>query len=509
MRAANSIRIAEEKFRSIVESATEFAIITTDLEGNIDSWNSGAQRLLGYDESEVLGKHCGIFFTPEDNASEQPEAEMQDALVRGRGNDERWHVRKDGSRFWGSGYMMPLRDGAGEITGYLKMFRDMTRAKRAEEALKEADKRKDDFLAMLAHELRNPLASISNAATLLGVSTYKETITWASEAITRQTKYLNKLLEGLLDISRITKGKIRLQSELLDFARLLTNVIEGVRPMINERKLNVTLSIENAEIPIRGDSSRIEQILANLLTNAIKYTDNGGTIAITARKVDRAVVVIRDTGVGISSEMLNHIFEPFVQAEQTLDRSQGGLGIGLTLSQSLAKMHGGTISAKSGGLGHGSEFTISLPLADVSSSPEGVIRGQSSMPSETKLNVLVVDDNRDSADSLALLLRAFGYEASVVYDGPAAAQFAQKRSPDVILLDIGLPGMNGYEVAKQIRSDSKNNSMLLIAISGYGQETDRRRSEEAGFNHHLVKPVVFTELNALLAAHVQETEKAM
>lgn len=507
MQAVEAIREAEEKFRGIVESATEFAIVTTDLDGNLNSWNSGASRLLGFEESEVLGQHCRIFFTPEDNAQDKSEGEMRDALVHGRGNDERWHVRKDGSRFWGSGFMMPLRDNAGNIRGYLKIFRDMTRAKRAEEALKEADRRKDDFLAMLAHELRNPLAAISNASMLLKMPKDQQAMAWASEVITRQSKYLSRLLDDLHDVSRVTRRKIRLQKERVDLTQILGRAIEAVRPLIDEKKHRVSLAISPDEIAVVGDPVRIEQALVNVLTNAAKYTDDGGHISVTAQRSDTAIVAIKDTGIGIESDMMARIFEPFVQAEQSLDRSQGGLGIGLTLSRSLLELHGGTVSVKSEGLGRGSEFWISLPLADESSASERATITQSPVPPKKAYRILVVDDNHDSADSLSLLLRELGYKTIVAYDGPSAAKLASSEVPDAVLLDIGLPGIDGYEVARQVRRDEKGKSMLLVAISGYGQDEDRRRSREAGFDHHLVKPVDFNQLASLLSADIPSAVK--
>lgn len=362
---AESLRGSEEKFRGIVESATEFAIVTLDLEGRVSSWNSGAHRLLGYDAGEVLGKDCGIFFTPEDNASDRPEAEMRDALIDGRGTDERWHVKKNGTRFWGSGFMMPLRDDRGAIHGYLKIFRDMTRSHRAEEALKDASRKKDEFLAMLAHELRNPLAAISNAGALLLVSASEpETLSWVQEVISRQARYLSRLLDDLLDVSRITQGKIRLHEEFLDLSPLIAKAIESVRPIIEQKKHTVLFTVSPVEIPVFGDALRIEQILINLLVNAAKYTDERGRISVTAIRGTEAVVSIRDSGIGIAPEMLRHIFEPFTQVDTSLDRSSGGLGIGLTLAQSLVELHGGTLVAQSDGLGQGSEFVLTLPLAD-------------------------------------------------------------------------------------------------------------------------------------------------
>jgi len=367
--AAEKIRHADEKFRLIVESATEFAIFTTDLNGKVDSWNTGAARLLGYSEAEILGQDLRIFFTPEDNARDKPEAEMHDAVSWGCGNDERWHVMKDGSRFWASGLMMPFRDDAGTIRGYLKIFRDMTREKRSAEALQEADRRKDEFLAILSHELRNPVAAISNAAVLLGMSPGGNHLEWSRDVIERQTRHLARLLEDLLDVSRITQGKIRLKQERLDLAASLGRAVDVVRPQIEQKKQNLTLAISPEMILVWADATRVEQILVNLLTNAIKYTNEGGAIIVTAHCAKQAMVSVRDFGVGIEPEMLPRIFELFAQADGSLDRSQGGLGVGLTLARSLVEMHGGKIWAHSDGLDRGSEFTFTLPLAEPKQEP--------------------------------------------------------------------------------------------------------------------------------------------
>jgi PAS domain S-box-containing protein len=501
---AQSVRAVEEKFRGIVESATEFAIFTTDFEGVVNSWNSGATRLLGYEESEVIGKHCRILFTPEDNVTHQPEAEMRDALVKGSGNDERWHLKKNGERFWGSGLMMPLQDEAGNIHGYLKIFRDMTRAKRAEEALKDADRRKDEFLALLAHELRNPLAAISNAAAVLLMPGGDKALEWAQEVITRQSKSLSRLLDDLLDVSRVTKGKIRLRNERIDLAPIINKAIELVRPLIEEKKHSLTLTIAPGEIAVMGDALRIEQIFVNLLTNAAKYTDAGGSITITAHQSEEAIIIVRDNGVGIADDMLTYIFEPFVQADRSLDRSQGGLGIGLTLARSLVELHGGTITAKSDGPGKGSEFSIRLPLADANGNKTVSSSLPSRSPSTAKLRALVVDDNLDTAIGLAKILEIWGYEVRTSHDGISAIELARTQAPDAVLMDIGLPGLNGYEVAKRLRQDPNCGASMLIAISGYGQEEDRRLSKEAGFDHHFVKPVDYSSLKIVLSSLVQK-----
>jgi PAS domain S-box-containing protein len=498
-RALDAVREAEEKFRGIVESATEFAIFTTDLDGRIDSWNSGAKRLLGYDDSEAIGQDFRILFTQEDNATDQPEAEMRDALLWGSGNDERWHVRKDGGLFWGSGLTMPLRDEAGGIRGYLKIFRDMTAAKQAEDALKDADRRKDQFLAILAHEIRNPLAAIRNAALVMEMQGSEETLRWTQGVISRNSNHLSRLLEDLLDSSRVTQGKIQLRKERLDLNEVIRRAVESVKPLFEEKKHTFTLDAPAAKTIIEGDAARIEQILVNLLTNAAKYTDSGGDIRVALRRADKAIITVQDNGIGIAPDMVEQIFEPFAQVEKAIDRSQGGLGVGLTLARSLVELHGGTIEVKSAGVGQGSAFSFSLPLADeVTTEPAAP---DSRLACDRGLRILVVDDNRDSALGLARILEHWGYDVKTAHDGPSAIELARTDIPDVVLLDIGLPGLDGYQVAKRLKQDEALKAPKLIAISGYGQEEDRRRSREAGFDHHLVKPADLELLSTILSTY--------
>lgn len=490
--AALASREAEEKFRGIVESATGFAIFTTDLNGKVNSWNSGAAQLLGYEEAEVLGKDCRILFTPEDNATNQPESEMRDAVRAGKGNDERWHVKKDGSRFWGSGLMMPLRDDSGEVRGYLKIFRDMTRARLAEESLHEVHRRKDEFLAMLAHELRNPLAGICNAVALLSDADNR-IAEWAKQVITRQAGILSHLLDDLLDVVRVTQGKIRLQPKCLDLARVIRDAAETITPLAERKRQSLTLDTVASEIPVWGNAIRLEQVLTNLLTNAVKFTNSGGNISISTELAERVVVRVSDDGIGIEPAMLARIFQPFAQADRSLDRSQGGLGVGLALAKTLIELHGGSISAASQGRDQGSEFTVILPLAPNTSAGESQ-QNHPQAPPPPKLHILVVDDNYDSATSLSKILSTWGHKVTTVYDGPAALAAAETISPDFILMDIGLPGLSGYEVASQLRASHPDRNWSLIAVSGYGQPEDRRRSQAAGFDAHFVKPIDFAEL---------------
>jgi signal transduction histidine kinase len=373
-------------------------------------------------------------------------------------------------------------------------------AEREEQArsLREADRHKDEFLAMLAHELRNPLAAVNNAVTVLKLSSDEESRNWASDVVERQVRHLARLIDDLLDISRITSGKVRLRKEFIDAGTVLDQAVESARPLIDQRRHTLTVSIERGELPLHVDATRVGQIVLNLLTNAAKYTGDGGAIRLTARREGQRVAVsVRDNGMGIPPEKLPEMFRLFAQGDRSLARSEGGLGIGLTVVQKLAEMHGGTIEARSDGSGRGSEFVLRLPLARKPrvAQPE-VQRGEFAVGKGSR--ILVVDDNVDTALGMVRLLKMLGNEVIAVHSGPAAVEAARTFRPDFVLLDIGLPGMDGYQVASALRGDEAFKEAVIIAVSGYGQEEDRRRAQAAGFDHHMVKPVDFDSLVALL-----------
>jgi PAS domain S-box-containing protein len=499
-RAEEALRRSEEHRRLILESVKDYAIFTLDVRGRVSSWNPGAERVLGYAEDEIVGRPCAAIFTPEDVARGEPDAEIARAATEGRSEDERWHVRKDGTRFWAGGVVRPLLDEGGALRGFVKVMHDMTERKRAEEALREADRRKDDFLAMLAHELRNPLSAINNAIQLARRSVKVEHQEWAKDVIGQQVKHLARLIDDLLDVSRITRGKIQLRVEPHDAAAIVRGAVESVRPAFEARRHRLSVSVAAGPLPVEADATRMEQVFVNLLSNAAKYTEEGGRVAIDARREGPEVVVrVRDDGIGIEPEMLARIFEPFVQAEQAIDRSQGGLGVGLTLARRLVEMHGGTLAASSAGRGLGSEFTVRLPLSGAAAATPDAGDPRAGAADPQGPRVLIVDDNVESAECLATLLNMVGYDAQTAFDGRSALEAAMIDRPEIVLLDIGLPGMDGYELAATLRRDRRLEDALLIAITGYGQDEDRRRSAEAGFNHHLVKPVDVDALLELLA----------
>jgi signal transduction histidine kinase/DNA-binding response OmpR family regulator len=369
--------------------------------------------------------------------------------------------------------------------------------------VQEADRRKNEFLAMLAHELRNPLAPIRNAVEILRLYAPNHSeLNKIRDMLQRQVQQLVRLVDDLLDISRITRGKIRLQTEPVDAVEVAARAVETCRPLLDARRHELTVSLPPEPLPVQADPVRLAQVLGNLLNNAAKYTKEGGHIWLTAeRQAGEVVLRVRDTGIGIPAEILGSVFDLFTQADRSLDRSDGGLGIGLTLVRRLVEMHGGSVQVFSAGPNQGSEFVVRLPAltGPLPVSANGVSHHPGKHPSH---RVLVVDDNVDVADSLVLVLRGAGHEVQVAHDGSAALATAETFGPEVVLLDIGLPEMNGYEVARRLRERLAGKNMLLVALTGYGQKEDQRRSHEAGFDQHLVKPVDPEGLLGMLASFV-------
>lgn len=368
----------------------------------------------------------------------------------------------------------------------------------------EQDRRKNEFLAMLSHELRNPLAPITNAVHVMQTNdSDAKRHDWAREVIGRQVKQLARLVDDLLDVSRITQGKIELKLEAVDVAEVVAVAVETVRPLIDAQEHALSVLLPEQPMRIRGDFARLAQVLANLLNNAAKYTDRKGRISLTAEQEGSEVVFrVRDSGIGIPAAAVTTIFDLFTQVDQTLDRSQGGLGIGLTLVKRLVEMQGGHVAAFSAGKNLGSEFTVRLPALPVdqriAAGRRAAERYVASSPDE--FGVLIVDDNRDAADSMAMLLKMEGYDVRVAYDGPQALTAVGASRPDVVLLDIGLPGMDGFQVAQRVRAEPDNSAIVIVAVSGYGQEEHRSRSSQVGCDHHLVKPIEPAVVSELLAS---------
>jgi PAS domain S-box-containing protein len=492
------LRQSEERFRLLVDGVKDYAIFMLDSDGNVVSWNTGAESIKGYKASEIIGKHFSTFYSPEDIARKWPEHELAVARVEGRFEDEGWRVRKDGSRFWANVIIATLYDNEQRVRGFAKVTRDLTTRRRIE-ALEERDRQMNEFLAMLAHELRNPLASIVNALGLMR-SKPGEDQAEIRAVLERQTTLLARIVDDLLDVSRITRGKIALKKEIVDMNRVVARTLESCRPLIDAHKHMVELQLADEELPVDADSTRLSQVVLNLISNAVKYTTEGGHITIAVRREDgEAVLRVHDTGIGIAPELLPKVFDLFVQGDRSLDRTEGGLGIGLTLVRRLVEMHGGSVSASSGGSGEGSEFLVRLPLA----LGRGVARGPAKeAPSRpvTRRRLLVVDDNRDFADTLGALFETMGHDVRIAYNGTDALSAAAEYRPDAVFLDIGLPGRNGYEVARMLRSSPELAGLTLVAFTGYGRSEDRRRVREAGFDYHLVKPAEAAELAKIVDA---------
>ena len=367
---------------------------------------------------------------------------------------------------------------------------------------RDSDRRKEEFLATLAHELRNPLAPILNAVHIMKLkSGDPSTLERMRDMVEQQVHHLSRLVDDLLDVSRITRGKIQLRTQLIDLTSIATLAADNARPMIERRRQELTLKLPAGPVRLEADPTRIEQVLVNLLSNASKYTDPAGSILMAVgRQGDDVSVSVRDNGIGIAPEVLPRVFDMFTQADHSLDRSQGGLGIGLTLVRNLVQLHGGKVEAHSEGLGRGSEFVIRLPAApdDLVGEPAAIVGDPP--PRGESLRVLIVDDNVHAADSLAIVIKLWSHDARVAYDGPEAIRMAEAYRPQVVLLDIGLPGMDGYSVARSLRSRPDLGQVLLVAMTGYGRDDDFRRSKSVGFDHHLVKPIDFGELQTLLDA---------
>jgi PAS domain S-box-containing protein len=372
---------------------------------------------------------------------------------------------------------------------------------RAAQALRAADQRKDEFLAMLAHELRNPLAPIRNAVQVLKlVGPADANQQWAREVIERQVQHLARLVDDLLDVSRFTQGKVKIACEPLDLATIIQRAVEASRPLIDARHHQLSVALPPEPVRLEGDLTRLVQVVGNLLNNAAKYTDEGGSIHLEAtREGAEAVIRVRDNGMGLPADLLPHVFDLFTQADRSLDRSQGGLGIGLTLVRQLIRLHGGRVEARSEGPGRGSEFIVRLPAeAEAAAADAQESAGEGDRPAASGLKILLVEDSVDSAEMMAFILQLGGHDVRIAHDGPAALEAARAFQPEVVLCDIGLPGMNGYEVATRLREQPAFQRTPLIALTGYGQDEARSRSREAGFDVHLVKPVEPDALEALL-----------
>jgi len=509
---------ARAHLAAIVESSDD-AIVSKNLEGIIRSWNGAAERLFGYTVEEAVGQPVTLIIPPE---RVQEEQQILERLRRGERIDhfETVRVAKSGRRIDVSLTISPIRDASGVIVGASKIARNISERKaseqaqqrtigelkRAEEALRDADRRKDEFLAVLAHELRNPLAPIRYAVAMARKTGGRESERMQAQGIIeRQVAHMSRLLDDLLDVSRITRGTLVLRRSSVDFAAVVAPALEAARPLIEAHGHSLTVKLPEKPVLLVADPVRLAQVLANLLINAAKYTDAGGCIELEARQEgSELVVAVRDNGIGISAEMMPRLFTLFAQGSCALERSEGGLGIGLSLVRGLVELHGGTVAAHSKGAEQGSEFMVRLPIGDPVSTEDLAGTGAPARPAAKPLRLLVADDNRDSAATCAALLEASGHEVSVAHTGREALDLACRLEPDALLLDIGMPELNGYQLAQRIRGTGWGRRALLIAITGWGQEQDKRRALAAGFDQHLTKPIDPSGLEALLQAAARQ-----
>jgi PAS domain S-box-containing protein len=492
-------RRAERELHLIADSVP-VPLTYIDAEQRYQFVNKAYEATSGVPAEQALGRHVREVLGEAVYESIRPH--MERALAGERVEYQAEVPYATGLR-WVRPTYVPDVEG-GQIRGYFAAIPDITEHKRAEELLLEADRRKDEFLATLAHELRNPLAPIRTSLEVFGLSANLSPADQRlRQVIERQVNHLVRLVDDLLDVSRISRGKIELRKQPVELAAIIECAVEASRPLFEAAGHKLIVNLPSQRLVLLADAVRLSQVIGNLLNNAAKYTDAGGQVWLSAQRQDDSVVIsVHDTGVGISTEMLPRVFDMFTQLQPVAGRCQEGLGIGLTLVKRLTEMHGGVVEAYSAGAGKGSEFIVRIPLAQTTHAIVTTPRqgDQVNATPGWPDRVLVVDDNRDAADSLAVLLKSLGIKVQVAYDGSQALLSLRDLRPNVVLLDIGMPGMDGYEVARRIREQADLRHIGLIALTGWGQEEDRRRSAASGFNHHLLKPVDFQILCSLLAS---------
>ena len=497
-RAAQALREQAGTLQAVLNTSVDH-IYVFDREGRYILVSEGAARILGRGREEIIGRTWRELGLPPEVMEPVDE---QRARVLKTGSPELHEVTYQaaiGLRHY-EYFISPVEREGGELEWVVIVSRDITDRKRAEIALRDADRRKDEFLAMLAHELRNPLAAISNAAQLAKRSNSTEHREWSQEVIEAQVKNLSRMIDDLLDVSRITLGKIQLQTQTLNLGHVINSAVEAARPLIEERKHRLTVDLGAGPLRVEGDPTRLEQVFVNLLNNAAKYSESSGHITLSAQaRGSETVVTIDDTGVGMTPELIAKAFDLFAQGDRTIARSEGGLGIGLTLVKNLVEMHGGKVAAESEGPGKGSRLSVRLPLAKERVADAGKPGTPAPASESRRSKILVVDDNLDTARSLAKLLKLLNNDVRTAHDGFSAIEEARADRPDVILLDIGLPGLDGYQVARRLRDEGFGET-VVIAVSGYGEEQAKVRSRESGFDHHLVKPVDLNLLVAIIGA---------
>jgi PAS domain S-box-containing protein len=501
--AEKALRESEELFRAVFEKAGN-GIAIADLEGRVKQVNTAFCHMLGYSKEELVGRFASDLVHPDDKAANaQAFNRLRDGETSALELEHRY-LRKDGQAVWVRKSASLLQNNGGPPEGVLALVTNITEHRRMERALLDADSRKDEFLATLAHELRNPLAPISNAVSLIkrlgdDDTAVKGQARLLISLVDRQVDHLIRLVDDLLEVSRITSGKIELKKKHVGLAAVIQQALETSDPLIQAGRHKISISLGDQPLIVGGDPVRLVQVFANLINNAAKYTPPEGHIEISIkRKGDKATTSIRDNGMGIKADMLPRVFDLFTQSSPALPHAKGGIGIGLALARSLVEMHGGQIDARSDGPEQGSEFVVCLPLAAAAIQDEQNVGETVGASATASQRALVVDDDRDVADTLVMLLQHFGVDVRVAYDGGAALAIVAGFKPHLALVDIGMPGMDGYEAARQIRKLPEGRDLRLVALSGWGRDEDRRLSADAGFDDHLVKPLRIRALEDLL-----------
>ncbi|BBU32430.1 hypothetical protein BTHE68_61640 (plasmid) [Burkholderia sp. THE68] len=489
---------ANERLRLLIDSVSDYAICMLDQNGYVRSWNEGAHAIYGFAAHEAIGRHVALFYTSDEHGRDRPGDDLARAAQSGRVEHEDWQVRKDGSEFWTHVILSALPNPTGGAQSFVRITRDMTARRRLEE-LEASSRRMNEFLALLGHELRNPLAPIRNAVSILKLKSSDDAdVIHSRQIVDRQLAHLTKLVDDLLDAGRVSSGKIRLATGIVDIADVVHLSVEASQPLCDERGQRIDVQDGGQPLFVNGDSTRLVQALNNLLNNASKFSPPDSTITLEVGPRGGSVLVrVTDQGRGISPEALGMVFDLFVQEHPPgAHLDEGGLGIGLTLVRAITELHGGHVEAKSGGAGQGSVFSLWLPLAEAPARGAAADAPPSAAVTRA-LDVLVVDDNRDSADSMTLLVDMLGHRARAVYDGPGALDSFEASRPQVVLLDLSMPGMTGFDVIRRMRDDRKR--VIVAAMTGLGSDEDMARTRAAGFDAHLVKPVDLPELERVLA----------
>ncbi|WP_416136241.1 PAS domain S-box protein [Aquabacterium sp. A7-Y] len=494
------LRRSEERFRLLAEGVQDYAIVMLDPQGHIESWNAGATAITGHSGAEILGRHFSLFYTAQDTQAAKPVRELARALQQGRAEDEGWRIRRGGGVFWAHVITTPVYESDGRLRGFAQVTRDMSERRRLKD-LEKSSRRMSEFLAMLAHELRNPLAPIRNAVSIMQLEAMQSPrLRTCRDIIDRQLTYLTRLVDDLLDVGRIATGKMSLKRERIDYRDVVERSIETVLPLVESRGHSLSVELPPEPVDLIGDATRLVQVVQNLLTNAAKYTDDGGTIRLqVCRDGATVTTTVSDNGRGIAANALEKVFDLFVQGNDAAP-AESGLGIGLTLARTLVEMHGGVVSAESGGVGQGSTFTVRLPCLERADEGErGPVAAAGSTLGGPVVRALVVDDNVDSADTMVHVLTLLGHVARAAYDGEEALRQVAEFQPEVVLLDLNMPGSNGFSVVRRLRERPTQPPLYIAAMTGYGQPGDREKTTALGFDAHLTKPVEVAQLGEVVA----------